>query len=227
MCGRYVLAADATDYCEFFKADRIETQALAPSYNVAPTDPVYAIAEWDQERLLGSMSWGFTPHWAPDRKGMQINARLETVAGKAMFRESFSKRRCLIPADGFYEWEPKDRGRTPHWIYRADGFPMAFAGVYSGWTNPLTEERIRTCAIITTKASPNIASIHGRMPLSLPADLWDVWLDRDLTDSDQIADMVRAIHPVEVLEHAVSNAVNSVRNNGRALTNPAETDTLF
>lgn len=227
MCGRYVLAADASDYCEYFAVDRIETEALSPSYNVAPTDPVYAIAEWNEERLLGSMSWGFTPHWAPDRKGMQINARLETVAGKAMFRDSFSRRRCLIPADGFYEWEPKDRGRTPHWIYRADGFPMAFAGLYTGWTIPQTGDRIRTCAIITTKADPVIAPIHDRMPLSLPPEMWDAWLDRELTDSEQVAALMRDLAPVELVEHAVSNSVNSVRNKARELTHPKEPDSLF
>jgi putative SOS response-associated peptidase YedK len=227
MCGRYVLAGDADDYAEFFSVDRIVTEALGSSYNVAPTDPVYALAEWEGERLLGRMRWGFVPFWEENRSAIQINARAESVATKPMFRDAFRRKRCIIPADGFYEWEPKDRGRTPHWITRADGFPMAFAGIYSTYKDPDSGSLIRTCAIITTKAVGVIEAIHDRMPVALDSEVWDAWLDRDVTEPDQIAALLRAIDPDSIVEHAVSKAVNSVRNNGRDLTDPAPPETLF
>ncbi len=225
MCGRYVLAGDPESYAEIFRVDRIAAEPLTPSFNVAPTDPVYAIAEWEEERLLETMSWGFTPHWAKDRKTMQINARAETVATSSMFRDSLSRKRCLIPADGFYEWGPGKTGRTPHWIYRADGFPMAFAGIYSSWRPPGKDERIRTCAILTTEATGPVGAIHHRMPVSLDPELWGDWLDRHLTDPDLVARLIRP-GTAEILGHIVSTAVNSVRNNSPHLAEPSS-ETLF
>ncbi len=221
MCGRYVLGGDAADYAEYFGVDRVVTEALAPSYNVAPTDEVYTVAEWDGERLLGTMRWGFVPHWAKDRKAIQINARAESLCTKPMFRDSASRKRCIIPADGFYEWEPKDKGRTPHWVFRADGFPMGFAGLWSTWRNPETEELIRTCAIVTTAAEGPITAIHDRMPVALDPAVWDTWLDRDITDADEVESLIQPIPADLIMEHEVSPAVNSVRNNERNLTDPA------
>lgn len=221
MCGRYVLAGDAADYAEYFAVDRIASESLTASYNVAPTDPVYTVAEWEGERLLGTMRWGLVPHWAKDAKKIQINARSESVATKPMFRDSLSRKRCLIPADGFYEWEPKERGRTPHWVYRADGYPMAFAGIWASWKDPETGEWVRTCAIITTEARGSITAIHERMPVSLAPEVWDAWLDRDLTDPAEAESLIRPIDPDLLMEHAVSSTVNSVRNNGPQLVEPA------
>ncbi len=220
VCGRYVLAAEADDYAEYFAVDRVVSEALDASYNVAPTDSVYTIAEWEGERLLGSMAWGFVPHWAKDRKSIQINARSETVATKPMFRDSLARKRCIIPADGFYEWEPKDRGRTPHWIHRADGYPMAFAGIWSSWKDPATEQWIRTCSIITTQAAGDIADIHSRMPVSLVPEVWDRWLDRGLTDLAAIEGLIQPIDPDLLMEYPVDSRVNSVRNNGPELVEP-------
>jgi putative SOS response-associated peptidase YedK len=217
MCGRYVLAADASDYAEYFGVDRIVTEELDPSYNVAPTDAVYTVAEWEGERLLGTMQWGLVPHWAKDRKKIQINARAESVATKPMFRDSLARKRCLIPADGFYEWEPKDKGRTPHWVHRADGYPMAFAGIWSSWKDPETGIWIRTCSIITTEARGVITAVHDRMPVSLDPEVWDAWLDRDLTDPDQAEALIRPIDPDLLMEHPVASRVNSVRNNDPTL----------
>ena len=227
MCGRYVLAGDADDYVEFFDVDRVATESLEPNYNVAPTDPVYAIAEWDSERLLGSMRWGFIPHWAKDRKGMQINARSETVATKPMFRDSFRRKRCLIPANGFYEWEPKEKGRTPHFVYRADGYPMGFAGLWSTWKDPDTGEFIRTTTIITAEAKGVIKGIHERTPLVLDPSVWDAWLDRDLTDPEEIEHLLQPIDDDLIAEHAVDSDVNSVRNNRPDLTAPAKVQRLL
>jgi putative SOS response-associated peptidase YedK len=163
------------------------------------------------------MRWGLVPHWAKDTKAMQINARAESVATKPMFRDSLSRKRCIIPADGFYEWEPKDHGRTPHWIYRADGYPMAFAGIWASRKDPETGEWVRTCAIITTEAKGAVKAIHGRMPVSLDPGVWDAWLDRDLTDLSRIEGLIQPIDGDLLMEHAVAKTVNSVRNNGPAL----------
>ncbi|HEX5696086.1 MAG TPA: SOS response-associated peptidase, partial [Acidimicrobiia bacterium] len=138
MCGRFSITGDLDFYAEYFGIDEVLTEALEPNWNVAPTDPVYVIAERDDRRTLGSMPWGLVPHWAKDTRSIHINARSETVATTAAFRESFARRRCLIPADGFYEWEPKDQGRTPHWVYRADGHPMVFAGIWASRLDPET-----------------------------------------------------------------------------------------
>ena len=218
MCGRYVLGDDADHYAEYLGVDRIVTEELERSYNVAPTDPVYTVAEWDGERLLGSMRWGLVPHWATDSRSIQINARAESVATKPMFRDSFARKRCLIPADGFYEWEPKDRGRAPHWVRRVDGRPMAFAGLWATWRDPSTQQLIRTCAIVTTRARGTISGIHSRMPVALDPSVWDPWLDRDLTDPHEVERLIQPIDPDLVVEHEVSALVNSVRNNGPSLT---------
>ncbi len=220
MCGRYVLAGDAADYAEYFSADRIVGEGLSPSYNVAPTDPVYAVAEWQGERLLGTMRWGLVPPWADHAGGGQINARAETVATKPTFRRAFSRTRCLVPADGFYEWEPKDRGRAPHWVHRSDGHPMAFAGIWSTWRDPGTGEPVRSCAIITTGAAGPVADIHPRMPVALDPSVWDAWLDRDLQDPAEAEALLRPIPADLLAEREVSRAVNSVRNDGAHLLDP-------
>lgn len=221
MCGRYVLGGDAADYAEYFGADRVVADQLEPSYNVAPTDRVYTVAEWDGERLLGSMKWGFVPFWAKDPKAIQINVRAESITTKPMFRDSASRKRCIIPADGFYEWEPKDRGRAPHWVYRADGFPMGFAGIWSTWKNPETTELVRTCAIVTTKAKGAVSRIHERMPVALDPNTWNAWLDRDVTDLADVKPLILSIDPELVMEHEVAATVNSVKNNDATLTEPA------
>ncbi len=215
-----MLAAEADDYAEFFAVDRLVTESLEPSYNVAPTDPVYTVAEWDNERLLGTMRWGLLPHWAKNRRSIHINARSETVATTATFRDSFARKRCLVPADGFYEWEPKEVGRTPHWVYRADGYPMAFAGIWASWKDPETEEWIRTCSIITASSEGAISEIHDRTPVILVPEVWDAWLDRDLTDPIEAERLLQQIDPELIHEHAVSSEVNSVRNNHPHLTEP-------
>lgn len=213
MCGRYVIQADPADFAEYFGVDAVKTESLGMNYNVAPTDPVYAVASHDGERLLGAFRWGFIPHWAKDKKSIQINARAETVATKPMFRDSFSRKRCILPASGFYEWEPKERGRLPHYIYLTDDRPMGFAGIWSSWKDPETDEWIRTCAIVTTSANAAIDQIHTRMPVILAADTWDEWLDRDNRDAESVEPMLQPYPADEVREHAVSTLVNSVRNN--------------
>jgi putative SOS response-associated peptidase YedK len=167
VCGRFSITGDLDFYAEYFGVDDVVTEPLDKSWNVAPTDPVYVIRESDGRREMASMRWGLIPHWAKDTRSIQINARSETVATTAAFRDSFARKRCLIPADGFYEWEPPEEGRTPHWIYRADGHPMVFAGIWASRLDPETNTWQRTCSIITKDAEGVVSDIHDRMPVAL------------------------------------------------------------
>jgi putative SOS response-associated peptidase YedK len=227
MCGRFSITGDLDFYAEYFGVDEVTTDRLEPSWNVAPTDPVYVIAEREGARTLESMPWGLVPHWAKDTRSIHINARAETVSANPAFRESFSRRRCLVPADGFYEWEPADAGRAPHWVYRADGHPMAFAGIWASRHDPETDTWRRTCSIITTVARGSVAAIHDRMPVSLHPGAWEAWLDRGLQDPEAATGLLQPIDPDLIMEHEVSKLVNSVKNNGTALRERAEPDTLF
>lgn len=227
MCGRFSITGDLDFYAEYFGVDEVVTEPLEKSWNVAPTDPVYVIAEREGTRQLGSMAWGLVPHWAADTKSIHINARSETVATTPAFRDSFARKRCLIPADGFYEWEPPTEGRTPHWVYRADGHPMVFAGIWASRRDPTSGEWQRTCSIITKDAEGAISSIHDRMPISLRGDVWDAWLDRDLQDPEAAAALLQPIDPDSIMEHIVSSRVNSVKNNTPDLHDRTEPETLF
>lgn len=227
MCGRFSITGDLDFYAEYFGVDEVLAEPLDSSWNVAPTDPVYVVAERDGQRQLGSMRWGLVPHWAKDTRSIHINARSETVATTPAFRDSFARKRCLIPADGFYEWEAPEKGRTPHWVYRADGHPMVFAGIWASRQDPETGEWQRTCSIITKDAEGAISSIHDRMPVSLVPDVWDSWLDRDLQDSEAAVSLLQTIEPGLIMEHVVSRDVNSVKNNTPDLHDKVEPETLF
>jgi putative SOS response-associated peptidase YedK len=227
VCGRFSITGDLDFYAEYFGVDEVLAERLEKSWNVAPTDPVYVIAERDGQRQLGSMKWGLIPHWAKDTKSIHINARSETIATTPAFRDSFARKRCLIPADGFYEWEPADKGRTPHWVYRADGYPMVFAGIWASRKDPGTGELQRTCSIITKEAEGVISSIHDRMPVSLVPEVWDSWLDRDLEDPEAALSLIQTIEPDSIMEHIVSSKVNSVKNNAPDLNDQIEPETLF
>ena len=211
----------------YLGVDEVLAKPLEQSWNVAPTDPVYVVAERDGQRQLGTMRWGLVPHWAENTKSIHINARSETVDTTPAFRDSFARKRCLIPADGFYEWEPAEEGRTPHWVYRADGHPMTFAGIWASRLDPKTKEWRRTCSILTTEAQGPVSSIHDRMPVSLIPEVWSAWLDRDLTDPEAARSLLQNISAGELMEHVVSSRVNSVRNNGPELWEQAERETLF
>lgn len=178
MCGRYVSSRPVTALSEWFLVDDVRTEALPASWNVAPTDPVYAVAEHEGRRLLGSFRWGLVPAGAgdPARGPRPINARAETVADRPIFRDAFARRRCLLPADGFYERESRDGRKQPWFIAPADGGILAMAGLWSTWRHE--ETILRACAIITTSANRTVGPLHDRMPVFLPPEHWDLWLDR-------------------------------------------------
>jgi putative SOS response-associated peptidase YedK len=213
-----------------------------PDYNVAPTVAVPAIFErrvshgTEIRRRLAPLVWGLVPSWAKDPSigSRMINARIETVADKPAFRKAFAARRCLLPADGFYEWyaieAPPGRGRTkplkqPFFIHRFDNQPLIMAGLYEIWRDP-TKDRdddsawLRTCTVITTQATDAVGHIHNRMPMVVRRDAVDAWLDPDLTDMSRVQDLL-AVTESELLEaYAVSTDVNSVQNNHPGLVEP-------
>lgn len=224
MCGRYTSTTPPADLAAYFGVDEVVAPDLGARYNVAPTEEVYGVARSSSgPTRLGTFRWGFVPFWAKVASvgSRMINARAETLVDKPAFRRAFERYRCIIPADGFYEWEPKDQGHTPHWVYRADGFPMAFAGVWASWKDPDTDEWVKTCSILTRASAGGIRPLHDRMPVVLVPEVWDAWLDRDLTDANEAERLLQPIDPDLIHEHPVSSEVNSVRNNHVRLTEPA------
>ncbi len=220
MCGRFVISSDLDEWSEFFGVDEVRTEALAPSWNVAPTDPVYAVAGHEGQRLLGSFHWGLIPHYAKHRRTIHINARVETVADKPPFRSSFARRRCLIGADGFYEWRRQlDGSKQPYFIQEEDS-RTAFAGIWTRWTDPESKERWTTCSILTTTASPVVEDVHDRMPVMLAPLLWDDWLDEEEQDPGVLLSILDANPPPSLRLTKVSTLVNSVRNNDARLVEP-------
>ncbi|CAN5884669.1 SOS response-associated peptidase [soil metagenome] len=226
MCGRFAMSGDLDFYAQYYGVTDDDIEPIEHNWNVAPTDESYVVSERDETRHLSRMRWGVIPHWTRDSKTIHINARAESVATKPAFRKAFSIHRCLIPADGFYEWEPKERGRAPHWVFRADGHPMSFAGIWAAWRPTETDGWERRFAIITTEAAGPIATIHDRMPVILAAEVWEPWLDRSLTDPEEALALLRPLDSDLIMEHAVSSEVNSVRNNHPGLRDP-HSDTLF
>lgn len=225
MCGRFVQSHGPEFYADAFGVETIRTESLPTSFNVAPTDTVYAVAEHDGERLLGAFRWGLIPFWAKDRKigARNINARSETAGDKPAFRDSFVRRRCLIPADGFYEWQRRPDGKLPHFIYRADSKPLALAGLWAGWKDPETEELVRTCTILTGSPNPLVAELHNRMPVILPREAWVDWLDRENQDRHYLQSLM-SVFPEDLMgEHPVSTLVNKVANNYPECIAPLET----
>lgn len=225
MCGRFVQSHDARFYADAFQVETIRTEGLDVSFNVAPTDGVYAVAEHDGDRQLGVFRWGLIPFWAKDRSigARNINARAETVADKPAFRDSFLKRRCLIPADGFYEWQRLPKGKLPHYIYRADDRPFALAGLWASWKDPETEEWVRSCTIITGNPNPMVNEIHDRMPVILPEEAWEDWLDRENQDRGLLESLLTVFPESLMAEHPVSTLVNKVANNYPECIAPLDT----
>jgi putative SOS response-associated peptidase YedK len=244
MCGRYASSANANVLRIEFDVDDVFDGLPGPDYNVAPTVAVPAVFErrvrqsGEVRRRLAPLVWGLVPSWAKDASigSRLINARLETVADKPAFRKAFSLRRCLLPADGFYEWYTPEGARPigpgaskikkqPFFIHRADGELLVMAGIYEIWRDPTKNREddsgwLRTCSVITTEATDAAGHIHDRMPMVITRDAMNSWLDPELTDSAAALDLL-AVTEAELLEaYPVSTAVNSVQNNDPSLLEP-------
>ncbi len=229
MCGRYASSRDARDLASTFEVEEPVEQVLPPSWNVAPTDPVYAVLQREQARQLRVLRWGLVPSWAKDAKGAArlINARQETVTSKPAFRAAYARRRCLLPADGYYEWQVDGTRKQPWFLSRADGAPLAMAGLYEVWSPP-EGERLWTCTVITTSAADELGHIHDRTPLLVPPSDWDRWLDPAVEDPGQHL-LVPAVDGA-LEAWPVGAAVGNVRNDGPELAAPLEPEqpaTLF
>lgn len=228
MCGRYVSSSTPDEIAAYFDAYEQPEQALEPSWNVAPTDDVYVVLEEEGHRRVAEHHWGLVPFWAksPAIGSKMINARADGLATKGAFKDSFARKRCIVPADGFYEWKaiPGQKVKQPYLITRRSGEPLAFAGLWSSWRAPDGDrtDRLRSATIITTEPNAVMAELHDRMPVILPASAWAEWLDPDNTDVDDLARLLVPA-PAEVLQlQPVSTEVNSVRNQGPHLIDPVE-----
>lgn len=229
MCGRFVSAATPAQIADFFDAEPPEVD-LGQSYNVAPTNDVYAVIENPEHvREVRTFEWGLLPVWAKDdRIGSKlINARCETIAEKNSFRASFQRRRCLIPMSGFYEWKPGNPGgptnrkgellKQPLLIERADHELLAVAGLWSAWRPPGSPDGTpwrHTCTVITTAANEFMRPVHDRMPVILSPGAWGEWLAPDAFDPERLGALLVPAGEDLLTMHEVSTDVNSVRNKG-------------
>lgn len=222
MCGRFALTAPASTITEIFQIDVLPD--VLPRYNVAPTTQVAVVVEGDEGRELQSFRWGLIPFWAKDKKigYRMLNARSETVSKKPAFRAAFKRRRLLILADGFYEWHREGKKKLPHLIQLADGKPFAMAGLWERWVDPETEEEVRSCTIVTTGPNELMEPIHNRMPVILPPEHWDTWLDPEVQDPALLQEMLVPYPADGMRERRVSTTVNNVRNQGPQCQEPPE-----
>jgi len=210
MCGRFTLRAPAGVIAEQFSL--FEAAPFTPAYNIAPTQPVATIvaALPGLSRELVWMHWGLIPSWAKDRAvgSRMINARAETVAQKPAFRAAFRRRRCLVLADGFYEWQRLDGKKWPYFIHLRNDRPFAFAGLWEHWQGP-EEETLQSCALVTTEANELMRPIHDRMPVILPEGEYARWLDPSLEPPESLLPLLRP-YPSEAMEaYRVSTYVNN------------------
>lgn len=242
MCGRYASSRRPEDLVEEFEIDKVEVaETLQPDYNVAPTKQVYAVLERsprDQpqqsaveatpERQLRTLTWGLVPFWAKDPSigNRMINARMETVHEKPAYRRAFTSRRCLLPADGYFEWYPTEQKtpagkplKQPFFIRPADGGVLSMAGLYEIWRDPTRDEhdpqRYKwTCTVLTTSAEDSVGHIHDRMPLLVEPDRYDAWLDPAHGEVEALKRLLVPAAPGRLEAYPVSTQVNNVRNNG-------------
>lgn len=257
MCGRFTLTTPIDEISAYFRIlEGVKDSArgrLRPRYNIAPTQPIACVRQTvasDTEpstpgkppvpggqstRELVEMRWGLIPHWAKDAAigNRMINARSESVADKPAYRGAFRKRRCLVIADGFYEWKRQEGGKQPYFIYMEDRRPFAFAGLWERWkprgdqlekivapgnpAAPLSADgRVESCAFLTIRPNQLLEPIHDRMPVILPQEHWDTWLDPDVQDADVLSNLLLPYPADEMRAHPVSTHVNKPGNDDPA-----------
>ena len=244
MCGRFVSAADLESVAAYFDTPLPGFDAPR-SYNVAPTTDIVAIVGNDDVRRIETFRWGLVPPWSADpTKGPPLfNARSETAATKNSFRGPFKRRRCIVPADGFYEWPrapkgtPRDERPLPHYITRTDGGMLAMAGLWERWSPPdqLADEAtpgaprsvLHSATVLTTSANGFMAPIHDRMPVLLERSSWDAWLDPANDDTEELAAMCQPAAEGILRSHEVGRAVGNTRNRDASLIGPAPAEQLF
>ncbi|HEU5338125.1 MAG TPA: SOS response-associated peptidase [Sulfuricaulis sp.] len=219
MCGRYTSSKPIEVYAELFKA-KAGNLFVEPRFNIAPTYDVLACRAMPTGRELALLHWGLIPAWAEDKKiGYRtINARAETVAVKPSYRTAFRHRRCLIAADGFYEWRPGKPKKQPYYIRMKEGKPFAFAGLWEHW-EPKGMEPVESCTIIVTTANELISQIHDRMPVIIAPKDYEQWLDPEAHDPEKVTPLLKPFPESEMEMWPVGLAVNSPKHDGQELTN--------
>ncbi|HJQ27659.1 MAG TPA: SOS response-associated peptidase [Blastocatellia bacterium] len=212
MCGRFTRAISTAAVAEVFGVEEVASD-LKASYNIAPTNQVAVIVSDGTKRLI-QVRWGLVPSWAKDLAigNKLINARAETITEKASFRTAFKKRRCLVVADGFYEWQQRGDGKRPVYIRLKSGKPFGMAGLYEVWRSPAGED-VTSCAIITTQANELMQPIHERMPVIIAKDIEDLWLDPTVQDVEVLLNLLTPYPAAEMEAYPVSKRVNSPGNN--------------
>lgn len=229
MCGRFVGFRNFEQLKQYFPIDEAKCEAVV-NYNVAPTQQILAIARLDGSNVLDKYHWGLVPFWAKDTTigYKMINARSETIATKPSFREAFKKRRCLILADGFYEWKGKKGDKQPMFITLPDESPFAFAGLWEIWHDKQSPDSdYRSCTIITRDAEGAVKDLHHRMPVILHPDGYESWLDPDNSDRDSLNNILQTKAVTDLIYHPVTKQVNLVRNNDPSNLKPIQTEFEF
>lgn len=226
MCGRFTLRSIDRLKARFTSpvwAEFSRLPALAPRYNIAPTQEVLTITGSQNDAELGLMVWGLIPSWSQEPVGF-INARAETLESKSSFRESFEKRRCLVPADGFYEWRRDGKSKQPFYFQLDHETPFAFAAIWDEWRDfkaDVGSPSIMSCAIITTRPNEILATIHDRMPVILPVEAYDIWLNED-SRPEELKEWLVPFPAEEMKSFPVSQRVNHAKVEDAELVEPVE-----
>ena len=224
MCGRFVARKPPQEIARWFRTTGVPPN-YPPRYNIAPTDEVLTVRYNPEDGLrhLNALRWGLVPIWAKDRKGAAklINARSETAASLTTFKDAYAKRRCLIPADGFYEWRViDDKTKEPIAIMPADNPLFAFAGLWERWRDPESKEIVRSCTILTTTANDLLRPIHERMPVILDETDWSRWLGESAAAPDELRALLKPYPADRMRTYRITSRVNSVKNDDEAVLAP-------
>lgn len=224
MCGRYTTPGDTERIVRRFRIDEVRTPMRA-LYNIAPQTEVPVVVQQDGKRILGNVHWGLVPHSAEsEKKGPHpINARAETVATNSMFRDLLARRRCLVVADSFFEWQAAEGGKRPFRIQLKSKEPFAMAGLWDCWRPPgagLDAPWLKTCTIVTVSPNDLIAPLHDRMPAILEPDEEDAWLDTTVGEPERLLPLLHPYPSSEMSRYEVSQAVNAVKNQGQECVQP-------
>ncbi|HET8785484.1 MAG TPA: SOS response-associated peptidase [Candidatus Limnocylindrales bacterium] len=231
MCGRFTQERPASELADIFAAEPLADE-LGARFNVAPTDEAFVVVQREDRRAITAYHWGLVPHWSTDARSASrmFNARAETITASPAFREAFRRRRCIVPVDSFYEWKREGTIRQPYRVTRADGLPLALAGLWAGWHDPETDDLRRTFTIVTTTPNEALADLHDRMPVILGSSSWDQWLvdgrGGPAADEGELLAMLRPTDAVDLRIYPVNRYVNDVRRDGPELIEPLGRPTI-
>jgi len=216
MCGRFALRTEAKSLAKQFQVT--EAPTIEARYNIAPTQSILAVKATPDGREMNWFKWGLVPSWAKDASmgARLINARSETVTEKPAFRDAFKRRRCLIPSDGFFEWQRIGSKKQPFFFHLKDGQPFGFAGLWDSWTGE-DGKIIESCTILTTTANEVLAPVHDRMPVIVHVEDYELWLDEDMRTQKLLKDLLQPYPADEITSYPVSTLVNNIRRQGADL----------